>query len=279
MTCHLLQLASTQLRIIHHVLEEAYDNQVMCLEDFQAYLSPRILHLVRILHKYKPDDNFVILGQDDMDDLGLGMGIHMVGSRMNGYQHDNNDSDDDDGSLLSDEEFDDGSNSKDVHMSKEKAGIHYVAIKKKDPEAKLNEVTEDGEGLCGLIFCERRHTAFMLNKLITELCNWDPDLFFLKSHYMTGHSRQTGKGKDSETLHKKQEDILRKFYHREINLLVSTSVLEEGVDVPRCNLVLRFDRLQNYRSYIQSKVSYEHKGFITVKLLLYSRTCYEQPPL
>lgn len=39
----------------------------------------------------------------------------------------------------------------------------------------------------------------------------------------------------------------------ECNLLVATSVLEEGIDVPKCNLVVRFDVPQGYRSYVQSK--------------------------
>ena len=53
---------------------------------------------------------------------------------------------------------------------------------------------------------------------------------------------------------RKQEDLLRRFRSRELNLLVATSILEEGVDVPRCNLVVRFDMPGNFRSYIQSKV-------------------------
>ena len=38
-----------------------------------------------------------------------------------------------------------------------------------------------------------------------------------------------------------------------INVLVSTSVVEEGLDVPSCNLVIKFDFPTSYRSYIQSK--------------------------
>lgn len=40
---------------------------------------------------------------------------------------------------------------------------------------------------------------------------------------------------------------------RECNLLVGTSVLEEGIDIPKCNLVIHFDVPQVYRSYVQSK--------------------------
>jgi endoribonuclease Dicer len=34
---------------------------------------------------------------------------------------------------------------------------------------------------------------------------------------------------------------------------VGTSVLEEGIDVPKCNLVVHFNVPQVYRSYVQSK--------------------------
>ena len=35
--------------------------------------------------------------------------------------------------------------------------------------------------------------------------------------------------------------------------MVATSVVEEGLDVKKCNVVIRFDGLNNYRAYVQSK--------------------------
>ncbi len=73
---------------------------------------------------------------------------------------------------------------------------------------------------------------------------------------LAGHGAKSGavSGRESDMMLKKQELLLRRFRSRELNLLVTTSVLEEGVDVPRCNLVVRFDMPSNFRSYIQSKV-------------------------
>ena len=69
-----------------------------------------------------------------------------------------------------------------------------------------------------------------------------------------GYSRGSNKFKDADaTAFKKQEEILRKFRHRDFNLILSTGILEESLDVPRCNLVVRFDAPADYRSYVQSK--------------------------
>lgn len=45
--------------------------------------------------------------------------------------------------------------------------------------------------------------------------------------------------------------VLRKFRSKTLNLLITTSVLEEGIDVRQCNVVIRFDKPNNYRSYIR----------------------------
>ncbi|KAI6649482.1 RNA-dependent RNA polymerase 1-like [Oopsacas minuta] len=50
-----------------------------------------------------------------------------------------------------------------------------------------------------------------------------------------------------------QEEILQNFRDGCCNLLVSTSVLEEGLDIPYCDVVIRFDKIDSLISYKQSK--------------------------
>jgi hypothetical protein len=46
----------------------------------------------------------------------------------------------------------------------------------------------------------------------------------------------------------------------QVNLLVSTDVVEEGLDVQSCRSVIRFDLSKTVRSYIQSRGRARHTG-------------------
>lgn len=51
-----------------------------------------------------------------------------------------------------------------------------------------------------------------------------------------------------------------------MNCLVATDVLDEGVDIPLCNLIVCYDPPQNYRAYMQSKGRgrYKHSKFVVL---------------
>lgn len=51
-----------------------------------------------------------------------------------------------------------------------------------------------------------------------------------------------------------------RFLKGETNILVASDVLEEGIDIQKCNLVVKFDMPKNYRSYIQSKGRARHQS-------------------
>lgn len=47
--------------------------------------------------------------------------------------------------------------------------------------------------------------------------------------------------------------FLFRFNDRKINVLITSEVLEEGVDIQICNYVIRYDSPKNFPSYVQSK--------------------------
>ncbi|EJW89015.1 hypothetical protein WUBG_00069 [Wuchereria bancrofti] len=107
---------------------------------------------------------------------------------------------------------------------------------------------------CGIIFVEQRYVAYVLNTLIRAISRWDSDKFgYLVSDFVIGYNSANIGTEETMALHKRQELVLRKFRQRHLNLLIATSVLEEGVDVRQCNVVIRFDRPTDYRAYVQSK--------------------------
>ncbi|EFO26258.1 hypothetical protein LOAG_02227 [Loa loa] len=107
---------------------------------------------------------------------------------------------------------------------------------------------------CGIVFVEQRYVAYVLNTLIRAISRWDSDKFgYLVSDFIIGYNSANISAEETMALHKRQELVLRKFRQRHLNLLIATSVLEEGVDVRQCNVVIRFDRPTDYRAYVQSK--------------------------
>lgn len=48
-----------------------------------------------------------------------------------------------------------------------------------------------------------------------------------------------------------REDVLTKFRNGEVNLLIATTVAEEGLDIPACNFVIRYGLVTNEISMIQ----------------------------
>uniref|UniRef100_A0A8C5CQ26 ribonuclease III n=1 Tax=Gadus morhua TaxID=8049 RepID=A0A8C5CQ26_GADMO len=102
---------------------------------------------------------------------------------------------------------------------------------------------------------EDRDPTFISRQVNKIAGKQDPELAYISSNFITGHSigKNQPRNKQMEVEFRKQEEVLRKFRAHETNLLIATSIVEEGVDIPKCNLVVRFDLPMEYRSYVQSK--------------------------
>ncbi|KAI3750881.1 hypothetical protein L2E82_21772 [Cichorium intybus] len=96
-----------------------------------------------------------------------------------------------------------------------------------------------------IIFVERVITARVLKSLLCEL---HPKLFDWKTKYIAGH--HSAMQSQSRGL---QNKIVDEFHKGMVNIIVATSILEEGLDVQKCNLVIRFDLASTVCSFIQSR--------------------------
>uniref|UniRef100_A0A915D972 Uncharacterized protein n=1 Tax=Ditylenchus dipsaci TaxID=166011 RepID=A0A915D972_9BILA len=108
-----------------------------------------------------------------------------------------------------------------------------------EPNTRSKSTVKDP--LFGLVFVEQRYVAYVINVLLKMLAKWEPK---------DGTLVDTD---EANAAHKRQESVLQKFRNGTLNLLVCTSVLEEGIDVRQCNLVVRYDPPTDFRSFVQSR--------------------------
>lgn len=97
-----------------------------------------------------------------------------------------------------------------------------------------------------IVFVERIVTAVVVQSLLSELL---PKYIDWKTKCIAGSSNNT---LQSQTK-KKQNEIVGEFRKGIVNVIVATSILEEGLDVQSCNLVVRFDPSSTVCSFIQSR--------------------------
>ena len=96
-----------------------------------------------------------------------------------------------------------------------------------------------------IVFVKMRKTAEKLCQLLKST----PTLANLNPEFFVGH----GNGGEGMAWRGEQEVVLKAFKSGQTKLLISTSVLEEGLDVPICNLVIRFDSGMSLRALVQSR--------------------------
>lgn len=143
---------------------------------------------------------------------------------------------------------------------------HFRICKQKQ---EMNEAVN----LCSIIFVEQRITAYVLYQWLLEIRKKYDELSFLKPEFVVGHGAM---GMPETSMSEKiQQKKLKDFREKKLNVLVATQVLEEGMDIRQCNLVVRFDLPVDFRSYVQSKGRARAKNSNYV-LLIEERDMYEK---
>jgi ERCC4-related helicase/ERCC4-type nuclease len=94
-----------------------------------------------------------------------------------------------------------------------------------------------------IVFTEYRDTVENIVSMLNSIENIKPDRFI----------GQSGKGKRKGMTQKQQLEQLRRFRDGEINVLVATSVGEEGLDVPAAELVILYEPVPSAIRAIQRR--------------------------
>lgn len=124
------------------------------------------------------------------------------------------------------------------------------------------------EELCAIIFTKRRFTAKIIYHILDSWRRSDPDYAYIKPDYIVGYNNNPYNAtRENLFVTKKNKEVINSFRNKEINVLVSSSVLEEGVDMQKCTLVVKFDLPEDYRGYIQSKGRARHKDSFYIMLV------------
>lgn len=108
-----------------------------------------------------------------------------------------------------------------------------------------------GHSRC-IVFVERRQTARLLNMIFSEIGG--PHLH---GEILIGNASTMG---DLNYSLRTQIMTVARFRRGELNCLFATSVAEEGLDIPQCNLVVRFDLYRTMIAYVQSRGRARHRN-------------------
>jgi superfamily II DNA/RNA helicase len=115
----------------------------------------------------------------------------------------------------------------------------------------------DHSEFSGLIFVRRRITVSVLTAILSN--HPSTKQRFRCAPYVGG-SNNGGRESIGDLLSRNiQKDTLTEFRGGIKNIIVATDVLEEGLDVSRCSLVICFDKPSNLKSFVQRRGRARHQ--------------------
>ncbi|NXX20156.1 DHX58 helicase, partial [Podargus strigoides] len=100
----------------------------------------------------------------------------------------------------------------------------------------------------GIVFTKTRQSAH-------SLLSWLQDTAALCGQHIRA-AVLTGAGCSNQTRHmtqNEQQEVIKLFREGALNLLFSTSVAEEGLDIPECNIVVRYGLMTNEIAMMQAR--------------------------
>ncbi|XP_060113217.1 interferon-induced helicase C domain-containing protein 1 [Heteronotia binoei] len=100
----------------------------------------------------------------------------------------------------------------------------------------------------GIIFTKTRQSAYALYQWIKENPKFED--IGVKAHYLigAGHNSEFKPMTQNE-----QKEVIDRFRRGKVNLLIATTVAEEGLDIKQCNIVIRYGLVTNEIAMMQAR--------------------------
>lgn len=103
-----------------------------------------------------------------------------------------------------------------------------------------------------LIFVNRVLFSFAISKFLEDLSTLER-FKSIRSSFFVGNNNEYQNFKFIKESVKNFKTTIQDFKDLKLNILTTTAVLEEGIDIGRLNLVIRFSEAKTYREFVQSK--------------------------
>ncbi|CAE7710206.1 dcl2, partial [Symbiodinium sp. CCMP2456] len=110
---------------------------------------------------------------------------------------------------------------------------------------------DSGEFRC-IVFVETRNTARNMVRALKSVAARRAELGWLLPTCLVGHNKRCAEEEDTMTI-AQQAEILENFRQGNANVMVATSVAEEGIDIPCCNVVVRLEPARTVIKFIQAR--------------------------
>lgn len=138
----------------------------------------------------------------------------------------------------------------------------FSSYKARQLIAQLERYYTEGQGrkTKTLIFVQRRFSAKVLYHLLKIYFSQTEDAETILPDFMVGSNGTMPESIEQILAVKKDRRVLERFKKNETNVIVTTNVLEEGIDLQMCNSVIKFDHPETFASYEQSKGRARMKG-------------------
>ncbi|CAE7889909.1 DCL3B [Symbiodinium microadriaticum] len=115
----------------------------------------------------------------------------------------------------------------------------------------LLQQPDSGEFRC-IVFVETRNTARNMVRALRSVAARRAELGWLLPTCLVGHNKRCAEEEDTMTI-AQQTEILENFRQGNANVMVATSVAEEGIDIPCCNVVVRLEPARTVIKFIQEE--------------------------